>query len=127
VSEFKTFLKAWLKGHGWSVIRLAQEAQISDRVIYHWLREDAPKRPSDANLKKLAPALGVSEFELLRMAGYFSEGDKPSAERQDPRLAKLNARWFRLPEGVRESIDILSNASFRGLTLSYLGSLLATP
>ena len=94
------------------MIRLAKESEISDRVIYHWLRADAPKRPSDANLKKLAPALDVSEVDLLRMAGYFSGTVAPdSGEPVDPRLTRVNARWPSLSDGVREAIGILAGAS----------------
>ena len=109
---FQTFLKKRLVDQRWSVIRLSQETGISDAVIYRWLRADRPKRPSDANLKRLVAALDTPYEELLKLAGYLP--GEASIEEEDGDLAatiaETRAGWPHWDEGFRRAVRTLVSA-----------------
>jgi transcriptional regulator with XRE-family HTH domain len=88
MEQFRAFLLEWLAGNEWNVPRLARESGIADAVIRRWINEPL-KRPSDANLRKLAPVLGVETAELLRMCGYLladAEHPPPAVDPIDRRI-----------------------------------------
>lgn len=107
---FRTFLRGWLERTGWNIPQLARTTGIADPVIRRWLVLHAPKRPSDANLRKLAPVLQVSEDQLLRLCGYL-DGDTGAITQGDPELAAVNAAWPKLPEWRRKAIQVLASAA----------------
>ncbi len=81
MDEFRDLLRARLAHRG-DMARLSESSGIASHVIGRW--RDGVGRPTDTNLRKLAPALGVPYAELARMCGYVS-GEPlapPDARRQ---------------------------------------------
>lgn len=61
-------MRSRLRGRG-DLARLSTASGIASHVIGRW--RDGEGRPTDVNLKRLAPALGVPYEELLKMCGYL--------------------------------------------------------
>jgi len=120
--EFGEYLQWWFRETGWGPTRLANSAGVSQSLVSKWAHPDRSRRarPSPKNLERLAPALGRSYEDLMKMAGYLPGNLQPAAP-TDPGLAKVVARWPRLSDGVREAIGILA-----GAPLSHLYSRLTT-
>ena len=94
VERFTTFLNDWLGRQGWSASRLARESGIPQNVISRWT-SNTPTRPSPANLAKLAPVLGVSHTELMRVCGYIGGEDGDITETERRVSAELEERILR--------------------------------
>jgi transcriptional regulator with XRE-family HTH domain len=99
MEEFRALLRERLRVRG-TQARLAKESGIKSPVIGHWARGET--RPSPANLKRIAPALGVPYEELMRMCGYLSgESTATSVHSElEMRLARLGAIWSEYPRTV---------------------------
>lgn len=111
VDEFRALLAPHLAVRG-GLARLSESSGVAAHLISRWASPDLRKqiRPSPDNLRRIAPALGVSYDQLLRMV-YLSEQDR--ARTVDRRLAAVNAAWTWLPEGLRDAIDILARSGSR--------------
>lgn len=67
-NEFRSFLTERIKERG-ALAKLAKTSGIKSPVIGHWARGET--RPSLANLRRIAPALGVPYEDLMKMCGYL--------------------------------------------------------
>lgn len=85
VDEFRALLRAQLTERG-ALARLSEASDISSHVIGRW--RDGIGRPTDTNLKKLAPALGRSYEDLAKMCGYLP------GEVSEPDEAEVSASKF---------------------------------
>lgn len=83
--EFRDLLRSRLRERG-DLARLSAASGIASHVLGRW--RDGEGRPSDANLKRLAPALGVPYEELLRMCGYLSADPDAAKNRVDERISQ---------------------------------------
>lgn len=85
MSEFRDFLADWLDERGWSANRLADETGIAQTLISRYLSLDPHKRviPADQTLRRLAPIVGKSHDELMRMVGRLDEPSEPAPLKDD--------------------------------------------
>lgn len=117
-ADFRVFIANWLETSGWSQYQLGIAAGIGQSLISRWLSPVAGRRtqPSPETLNKLAPVVGRSYEELMRMAGYqFLVGDKPTAD--DPPelaalIADLRAGWLVADSAVRQIGQDVVRAAF---------------
>lgn len=81
MDEFIALLQSRLRERG-DLARLAEVSGITSHVLGRW--RDGIGRPTDTNLRRLAPALGVPYEELARMCGYLlgEPVPRPDARRQ---------------------------------------------
>lgn len=96
---FRQLLRARLQERG-ALSRLSEQSGLSTAVLSRW--RDGIGRPSDTNLKRLAPALGVPYEDLAKMCGYMPGEPSSSAVESelDSRLAKLGATLSKYPRAV---------------------------
>lgn len=105
-TEFQQTINQFLARRGWSQPTLARVAGISQAVVNRWLAADRTMlvQPTDPTLRKLAPVVGISHGELMRMAGRI---DAPAAHRTDKPtalvqfLADMEAGWLAADEQRR--------------------------
>lgn len=97
MEDFRTFLLDWLDANGWNVPRLARASGVADAVIRRWINRPL-KRPSDANLRKIAPPMGVSYEQLAKMCGYLPDG--AIVRELDPIEAAIRSRADEMREAV---------------------------
>lgn len=90
--EFRDFLALWLQQRGWSANRLAEEAGIAQTLVSRYLNPNPRRRirPTDETLRKLAPVLGRSHDDLMRMVGRLDKtSDEVPPESDDTELLVL--------------------------------------
>ena len=114
MEQFRALLQERTAERG-ALARLSQVSGIRSPVIGRW--RDGIGRPSDTNLKKLAPALGVSYEDLMKMCGYLP-GEPSSFEPQlEPRLAaflaEIETGWRTMDQQAREMAERGTRALFR--------------
>lgn len=112
--EFRDFLRDWLAQPGRSAYKLALASGVSQSVIGRYVHPDPNRRvqPTPASLERLAPALGISHEDLMRMSGYLPRSNSASAHppaHGDERLTRIMRSWHRLPEYRRQSIADLAD------------------
>jgi transcriptional regulator with XRE-family HTH domain len=98
---FRAFLEDWLATTGWSQFELAMRTGIGQSIISRWLSPDHRRRtqPTDTTLRKLAPVVGRSFEDLMRMSGRWPDAPPARGETVlEPELASLLAD---LEEGWR--------------------------
>lgn len=100
MDRFRDFLTDWLARTGWSASRLARESGVRQNVISRWTSQ-TPTRPSPENLKKIAPVVGVSYEDLLRMCGYLPDGEADAAAEGDELERWLLMRTEEFHQAVR--------------------------
>lgn len=92
-APFRAFLTRWLEASGWSQYQLGLETGIRQGNVSRWLSPDPRRRtqPTHETLVKLAPLVGRSVADLMRMAGRLDEeaDQKPEVEEDPPELAAL--------------------------------------
>lgn len=114
MDEFQAFLGRWLdekrrQDRTWNLARLGRETGIAASLLSRWLGPDAPT-PGDANLRRLAPVVGVSHADLMRMVGRLgpSTPTADAADATDPELAlrmrQLEARLAAYPRAFWSSV-----------------------
>jgi transcriptional regulator with XRE-family HTH domain len=110
MEQFRELLKALTAERG-GLARLSERSGIPSPVLGRW--RDGIGRPTDTNLKKLAPALGVPYEDLAKMCGYLPG----EAETLDPRLASFLAEietgWRNMDQQTREVAERGTLALFR--------------
>lgn len=111
-TDFRAALTAALAQHGWNYSDLGRASGINGSVISRWFATP-PRRPTPANLEKLAPALGVDYEDLMRSCGYLP-GETNLPDDEHPELVEVGAAWPRISEGVRQAILILARSGFSG-------------
>jgi transcriptional regulator with XRE-family HTH domain len=90
---------------GWSLSRLAEEANVSKGYIWSIEKGDTKARPSGETLYRIADALGVTMSDLLgRQLLVGASNERP------PELLKF-AKREQLPE---TDIEMLASINFRG-------------
>jgi len=96
MDEFRALLQERMAMRG-AQARLAETSGIPSPVLGRW--RDGIGRPTDTNLKKLAPALGMPYEDLAKMCGYL-DGEPVGVE--DPEwtqfLAEIEAAWRQADE-----------------------------
>lgn len=97
LEQFRALLRDRLKERG-ALARLAEDSGINSPVIGRW--RDGVGRPTDTNLKRLAPALGVPYEDLAKMCGYMPGEPDPIQSELDTRLARLGATLSKYPRAV---------------------------
>lgn len=112
VIEFGKLLKSLREKNGLSTHRLAELTGVSQSYISHLENGRKKNVPSPEILKKLSEALGVSYFDLMALAGYYSEDDllEPieDIQRELPkRISPLTRKIVKRPAGVVDIIEIL--------------------
>lgn len=70
MDEFRALLRERMRGRG-DQARLAEASGIPSNALGRW--RDGYGRPTDTNLRKLAPALGQPYESLAKMCGYLSD------------------------------------------------------
>lgn len=102
MDEFRELLRTRLAGRG-DLARLSETSGIASHVLGRW--RDGIGRPTDINLRRLAPALGVPYEELARMCGYLP-GEPDIQTDRHPQLtsllAHIEAGWPAMDESARE-------------------------
>jgi len=89
--DLREAIEQALNDRRWSLSRLGRETGIQPSVISRWLNVPdgaTASRPSPRNLQKLAPVLGRSYEDLLRMCKYLpgEPRDQVNALRQSVRV-----------------------------------------
>ncbi len=114
MEQFRALLQERTAERG-ALARLSQVSGISSPVIGRW--RDGIGRPSDTNLKKLAPALGVSYEDLMKMCGYLPGKPASPDPQLDPRLAaflaEIETGWRIMDQQAREMAERGTRALFR--------------
>ena len=89
MEAFYEFLTGWLRDAGWGPTRLAEAAEVSQSLVSKWVNADPRRRarPSPKNLERLAPVLGRSYEDLMKLAGYLP--GEPSQPSMNPRRAAV--------------------------------------
>ena len=82
-TEFQQTIQAWLDRTGMSQKQAADFCGISQAVLNRWMQTDRHYlvQPTDDTLARLAPKIGISHDELLRLAGrrkVAAPSDKPA-------------------------------------------------
>lgn len=90
MQAFPDWLRTRLTERGWSNADLERASGVSNSIIWRWL-SDAPRRPSPANLKKIAGPLGVSYEDLMKLCGYLPGA--PSVDVDHDTEARQAALW----------------------------------
>lgn len=115
-TEFQATLRDFLGRRGWSQNELHFQTSISQGVINRWLHEDARQvvQPTDATLRKLAPVIGLSHSELMRMAGrVHAEPPKSRLPRRLSQfLADIEAGWLAADDARRQVGEEATRAIF---------------
>lgn len=104
MQAFPTWLRARLDAQGWTKSDLERASGVHNSIIWRWMSEP-PRRPTPANLKKIAPHLGVSYEDLMRMCGYLPGQPEVQNERHPQLtslLAAIEAGWPAMDESARE-------------------------
>lgn len=110
MDELRALLRARTAARG-ELARLAEKSGIAAHVIGRWRDEARATRPSDENLRKLAPALDVPLVDLLRMCGYLPGGtpsDQAAAHHVDVELERAMGRWQELIDAGYPKAMLLS-------------------
>lgn len=110
MDELRALLRARTAARG-ELARLAEKSGIAAHVIGRWRDEARATRPSDENLRKLAPALDVPYEDLLRMCGYLPGGtpaDQVAEHRVDVELERAMRRWQELIDAGYPKAMLLS-------------------
>src|SRR5258708_11684485 len=63
MQAFREWLRATLDERSWTNSDLERASGVSNSIIWRWLA-DPPRRPTPANLRKIARPLGVSYEEF---------------------------------------------------------------
>ena len=110
MDEFRALLRSRLSERG-ALARLSKASGIASHVIGRW--RDGEGRPTDTNLKRLAPALGVPYEALAQMCDYMP--GEPVVD-VDPRLgaflAAIGSGWQEMDETTREVAERGTRALF---------------
>jgi transcriptional regulator with XRE-family HTH domain len=111
--ELRALLQGRLRQRG-AKAQLAKETGIDASLIGKWADEESGICPSPKNLERLAPALGVSYEDLMRMCRYLP--DDRTAPQSDPRvlslMAQIETAWHRMDEAAREVAERGARALF---------------
>lgn len=83
--EFRDLLRSRLRERG-DLARLSAASGIASHVLGRW--RDGHGRPTDVNLKRLAPALGVPYEELMRMCSYLSADHNAAKSQAEERISQ---------------------------------------
>lgn len=94
MDEFRELLRSHLSERG-ALARLAETSGIASHVIGRW--RDGRGRPTDGNLRKIAPALGYTYEDLARMCGYL-DGEP---RKMDQAERELETRAEEFKRGLR--------------------------
>jgi transcriptional regulator with XRE-family HTH domain len=92
LGAFRELLRERTQGRG-AQARLAEASGISSTLIGRY--RDGEVRPSDTNLKKLAPALGMAYEDLAKMCGYLP-GEPRTVVDSLRQNVREHGRWARL-------------------------------
>lgn len=102
VGPFQDLLRSRLAQRG-DLARLAEASGLRSPVIARW--KEGSSRPTPSNLWRVAPALGQTYEELMRMCGYLPDIARPAQPPPaplDPRLERLIRHWPDLDESVKD-------------------------
>jgi transcriptional regulator with XRE-family HTH domain len=102
MQELRALLKGRFGQRG-AKARLAELTGIDAALLGRYADDRYDIRPSPRNLERLAPFLGCSYEDLLKMAGYLP-GEPDSSAAVDPLLSEVAAEWPSLPQQVRHVI-----------------------
>jgi hypothetical protein len=98
VDEFRELLRSHLSERG-ALARLSKNSGIASHVIGRW--RDGHGRPTDTNLRKIAPFLGYAYEDLLKMCGYLDGQPVPKVNSElEARLTKLGTTFSQYPRAV---------------------------
>lgn len=92
--DFPAFLDQWYREHpDVTQARLSLRSGVSQSLLSKYVHSDPQRRatPSPANLRKLAPALGVPYDELMAICGYTD----PKAPSEQGAVLLAAAEWTR--------------------------------
>lgn len=79
MQSFSDWLAERLRERDWSSADLGRASGVDKTNITRWISER--RRPTPANLKRIAPSLGVSYEELMRRCDYLpGEADDTQTE-----------------------------------------------
>lgn len=92
-SAWAAYLDAAVSRPGWSVARLAREADVSRATIFRWMNGDVTNIMI-ANVRAVADALGDDIDTALRAAGAQESDDTESDEPPGPPLHNDEEREF---------------------------------
>lgn len=116
---FRAFLQNWLDTSGWSQYQLALASGLTQSLISRWLSPDPRRRtqPTNETLEKLAPVVGRSLDDLMRLAGRLPPDDQATARKDMPPqlaalLADIEAGWFASDTTERAIGERVSRAAF---------------
>lgn len=115
--EFRLFLAEWMRTARWTQHDLGAASGLGQSIISRWLNPDPYRRvqPTDDTLRRLAPVVGRSLDELLRMCGRRDIA-AASAEEDPPELAALIADvrvgWHATDAGARQTAAAVTRAAF---------------
>lgn len=83
---FAEFLDRWLIERDINASQFARMTATNQSLVTKW--RTGTVTPSDKNLRKMAPTLGKSDVELLRMAGRL---ESTSVSQLDPEHAEIES------------------------------------
>lgn len=101
MKAFRALLKNRLQERG-ALARLARHSGLDPTLIGRWERGET--RPTDTNLRKLAPAIGVPYEELLRLCEYLPATTELQG---DPDETELLVLYRRLADEHRTTVKSL--------------------
>lgn len=110
MEQFRVLLKTHTAERG-ALTRLSKRSGIPTPVLGRW--RDGIGRPTDTNLRKLAPALGVPYEDLAKMCGYLPGKPGPLDPRLALFLAEIENGWRAMDDPTRDLAERVSLAAFR--------------
>lgn len=111
MQEFQERVGERMRALGLTYSEIERQTGISNSVLSRWF-SDRPRRPTPANLEKLASVIGISYEDLLRMCDYLP-GAVQSTD-MDPELSAVVHAWPRLDTLRRGIIRDLIRPNARG-------------
>ena len=110
MDEFAALLRSRLSARG-DLARLAELSGITSHVLGRW--RDGVGRPTDTNLRKLAPALGVPYEDLAKMCGYLpGQASSDINPQLAAFLAAVEVGWLSMDEAARDLAERGTRALF---------------
>lgn len=100
---FQQALNTTLRERNWTLSQMGRAAGIQPSILSRWLSSPAGggsvSRPSPRNLQKLAPVLGLSYEDLMRMCGYLP-GPPTEPDPLDAYLSETTSEMREVLRGV---------------------------
>lgn len=92
MQAFQDWLRARLTELDWTNADLERATGVSNSIIWRWLAS-SPRRPTPANLKKIAGPLGVPYEDLMKLCNYLPGEPRAVVDQQRQAIRDQFDAW----------------------------------